>query len=200
MAALGALKGAAIAIHSSPMTAEFVPLEAAPAPSLPPSWRPAARWALPDEAATTTLARRIAPRLVAGDTLLLEGPLGSGKTHFARALVRARFGAGGGGVAVPSPSFTLVQTYAPPGPEIWHADLYRLTTADEVVELGLEEAFDAAICLIEWPSRLGGGWSPAAVALHFETPPADPDARVIRLSGPGGSPLAAPLSGCGAPP
>lgn len=106
---------------------------------------------LADDQATTRLAERLAPVLVAGDTVLLHGPIGSGKSHFCRGLIRARLGRY---EDIPSPTFTLVQTYAA-DVDIWHADLYRLSHPDEARELGLEEAFDTAICLIEWPDRLG---------------------------------------------
>jgi tRNA threonylcarbamoyladenosine biosynthesis protein TsaE len=107
---------------------------------------------LPTEAATSRLGTDLAALLQPGDTVLLEGPIGAGKTHLARALIRARLGRA---EDVPSPTFTLVQTYAAPGAEIWHADLYRLTHPDEVWELGLDDAFATAICLVEWPDRLG---------------------------------------------
>lgn len=118
---------------------------------------------LPDPDATETLARRLAPHLRAGDVLLLEGPIGAGKTHFARALIHAL------GVAedVPSPTFTLIQTYEAPDFDIWHADLYRLTHPDEAVELGLHEAFETALCLVEWPDRLGSDAPEQALTLHF---------------------------------
>ncbi|WP_204353987.1 tRNA (adenosine(37)-N6)-threonylcarbamoyltransferase complex ATPase subunit type 1 TsaE [Yoonia maritima] len=108
--------------------------------------------ALPNETDTVALASRIAPLLAPGDTLLLEGSIGAGKSAFARALIRARLGRM---EDVPSPTFTLVQTYEDPEGDIWHCDLYRLTHPDEVFELGLDEAFTTAICLIEWPDRLG---------------------------------------------
>ncbi len=107
---------------------------------------------LPTEADTSRLGARLAGLLRPGDTVLLEGPIGAGKTHLARALIQARLARA---EDVPSPTFTLVQTYAAPGVEIWHADLYRLTHPDEVWELGLDDAFSRAICLVEWPDRLG---------------------------------------------
>lgn len=119
---------------------------------------------LASEEATTHLARQIAPALRAGDVLLLEGPIGAGKTHFCRALIRARLGVV---EEVPSPSFTLVQIYEAPDVEIWHADLYRLSHSDEITELGLDEAFDSALCLVEWPDRLGALKPPGAIALSL---------------------------------
>jgi tRNA threonylcarbamoyl adenosine modification protein YjeE len=111
--------------------------------------------------ATEALAARLASRLEAGDCLLLDGPVGAGKTTFARALVGARRAAAGlRPEEVPSPTFTLVQTYATDGPEIWHADLYRLGDPEEIAELGLEDAFAEAICLVEWPDRLGAAAPP----------------------------------------
>lgn len=109
------------------------------------------RIALPTEADTTALAAWFAKVLNAGDTLLLQGPIGAGKSFFARALIRSLLG----DIDVPSPTFTLVQTYETQAFDIWHADLYRLTSPDEVVELGLDAAFETAVCLVEWPDRLG---------------------------------------------
>lgn len=104
---------------------------------------------------TAALAASIAPLLLASDTLLLSGEVGSGKTHFARAIIQSRLGAMGAVEDVPSPTFTLVQTYNDGICDIWHADLYRLSNPDEVIELGLPDAFQDAICLVEWPDRLG---------------------------------------------
>jgi len=108
---------------------------------------------LADEDRTHDLARRLAGILGPGDVVLLSGQIGAGKTTFARALIRAA--TGNPQEDVPSPTFTLVQTYPTPQGDIWHADLYRLSHPDEVVELGLDTAMDQAICLIEWPDRLG---------------------------------------------
>jgi tRNA threonylcarbamoyladenosine biosynthesis protein TsaE len=106
---------------------------------------------LPSEEDTARLGSWLSLRLRAGDTVLLSGPIGAGKSHLARAFIRARLGRA---EDIPSPTFTLVQTYAA-DVEIWHSDLYRLTHPDEVRELGLDEAFATAICLVEWPDRLG---------------------------------------------
>jgi len=120
------------------------------------------------ETALAALGRAFAPRLGPGDTILLDGPLGAGKTHFARALIQARLAAAGRMEDVPSPSFTLVQTYDDDTAEIWHADLYRLHGPDETLELGLDDAFETAICLVEWPDRLGDLAPATALTLRFE--------------------------------
>ncbi|MBQ0752092.1 MAG: tRNA (adenosine(37)-N6)-threonylcarbamoyltransferase complex ATPase subunit type 1 TsaE [Roseovarius sp.] len=127
--------------------------------------------------ATCALARRLAPRLRPGDALLLSGGVGAGKTHFARCLIQSLLIIP---EDVPSPTYTLVQTYQGPGAEIWHADLYRLSDAMELVELGLTEAFTDAICLIEWPDRLGDMTPPDALGLEF-TPVPEPGAEERRL-------------------
>ncbi|TWI33349.1 tRNA (adenosine(37)-N6)-threonylcarbamoyltransferase complex ATPase subunit type 1 TsaE [Paracoccus sulfuroxidans] len=133
-----------------------------------------------DAEMTEALARAMAAILRPGDVLALEGAVGAGKTHFARALIRAR--QGDAAEDVPSPTFTLVQTYDDPlGTEIWHADLYRLTHPDELAELGLEDAMQDAIVLIEWPDR--GGALPQPLTVHLEPVPDFPDLRRITLSG-----------------
>lgn len=125
------------------------------------------RLTLADAEATARLGRWFAPRLRAGDVLLLEGDIGAGKTHFARALIQARLAAAGLAEDLPSPTFTLVQTYDAGGTEIWHADLYRLAGPDEIEELGLVAAFGTAVCLVEWPDRLGPLRPDAALTLRF---------------------------------
>ena len=106
---------------------------------------------LSDETATAALAARIAAAAAPGDIVALKGDLGTGKTAFARAFIRAC----GNQDEVPSPTFTLVQVYDAGPTAIWHFDLYRIRVPEEAWELGIEDAFIAGISLIEWPERLG---------------------------------------------
>lgn len=108
---------------------------------------------LPDEAATQALGRSLAARLRPGDALCLTGPLGAGKSTLARALIRALTTPD---EEVPSPTFTLVQFYETAGFPLAHFDLYRLSDPDEAYEIGLDEALDGGVALIEWPQRLEG--------------------------------------------
>lgn len=127
---------------------------------------------------TAALARQIGAQLMPGDVLLLQGEIGAGKTHFARSLIQSLLETP---EDIPSPTFTLVQTYEGASGEIWHADLYRLTSPDEVVELGLTDAFEDAICLIEWPDRLAELTPASALTLAFAMG-ADADQRSLILS------------------
>jgi tRNA threonylcarbamoyladenosine biosynthesis protein TsaE len=120
---------------------------------------------LPLEHDTAHFATQMASIVVPGDTILLSGDIGAGKSAFSRAFIRAKAGAE---IEVPSPTFTLVQTYDVGDAEVWHCDLYRLTHPDEIFELGLDEAFETAICLIEWPDRLGETAPQNALTLQFE--------------------------------
>ena len=133
-----------------------------------------------DEHLTAGLARMLAALAQPGQTILLDGPVGAGKSHFARAFIRAR--QGDQAEDVPSPTFTLVQTYDDPrGTEIWHADLYRLTDPSELDELGLDDALDSAISLIEWPDRMEELPQDALTVLI--QPQDDPGLRRITLTG-----------------
>ncbi|MGR3661100.1 MAG: tRNA (adenosine(37)-N6)-threonylcarbamoyltransferase complex ATPase subunit type 1 TsaE [Paracoccaceae bacterium] len=131
---------------------------------------------------TARLATRIAPVLRGGDVLLLEGEIGAGKTHFARALIQTRLNAVGLSEDVPSPTFTLVQTYDDGISEIWHADLYRLLAPQEIIELGLEDAFAAEICLVEWPENLGPFRPETALTIRFDVG-ADEQSRILQFTG-----------------
>ena len=133
---------------------------------------------LPTTAETEALGRRLSGLARPGDVILLEGPIGAGKSSLARAFIRARLGRE---EEVPSPSFTLVQVYEAHGVEIWHADLYRLTHPDEVWELGLDDAFLTSICLVEWPDRLGAHVPPLALRIRLEA--AGDDSRRAVISG-----------------
>ncbi|WP_298851435.1 tRNA (adenosine(37)-N6)-threonylcarbamoyltransferase complex ATPase subunit type 1 TsaE [uncultured Ruegeria sp.] len=128
---------------------------------------------------TAEFAARVGASLGPGDVLLLEGSIGSGKTHFARNLIQSLLPEP---EDVPSPTFTLVQAYDTPVGEIWHCDLYRLSAVEEVDELGLTDAFDAAICLVEWPEKLGLLAPESALKLTFETDPNHIDSRHVTLS------------------
>lgn len=98
-------------------------------------------------------AVQMASNLKTGDVILLSGDLGAGKTQFAKFLIRTL--SEDPAIEVPSPTFTLVQTYDTNKGEIWHFDLYRLEEEYELEAIGLDDAFAHGISLIEWPDRLG---------------------------------------------
>lgn len=117
----------------------------------------------PDD--TSRRAANLAQTLSAGDVILLSGDVGAGKTHFTRSLIQSLLQSP---QDIPSPTFTLVQTYDTLKGELWHADLYRLTSVQEVEELGLIDAFEDAICLIEWPDRLASLAPDTALTIELE--------------------------------
>jgi tRNA threonylcarbamoyladenosine biosynthesis protein TsaE len=133
---------------------------------------------LPTLAATEVLARALAPLLRPGDAVLLEGPLGAGKTAFARAMLRAAVG--DQALEVPSPSYTLVQTYAAPSLTLHHFDLWRLQGPASLEELGWDEAVRDVV-LVEWPDRLGDLRPADALTVTFG--PAGEGARHATLTG-----------------
>ena len=132
--------------------------------------------ALPDLAATAALGAAIAGQLARGDTVLLRGDLGTGKTTLARAILAAL----GVEEAVPSPTFTLVQAYDTPRLVVSHYDLYRVKRAAEMEELGLDEALEDGAALIEWPERAEGRLPADSLSVHLQT---DTERRAI-LEGP----------------
>ena len=123
---------------------------------------------LADVEETEAFGARLAPLLRAGDVIALYGALGAGKTTLARGLLR---GLGYGG-DVSSPTFPIVQAYAPPDTSIplWHVDLYRIEDGSELDEIGLEEALEEAALVIEWPERLPVLW-PEALRLSLGDEP-----------------------------
>lgn len=102
---------------------------------------------------TENLASHLSSLMTVGDVIYLKGTLGAGKSTFARSFIRAL--SPGKTIDVPSPTFTLVQTYEDLDTPVWHYDLYRLESPEEIYEVGIEESLTSAISLIEWPERLG---------------------------------------------
>lgn len=127
---------------------------------------------------TAHFAQHLGAALKPGDTVLLSGEVGAGKSFLARHLIQSLIGPD---QDVPSPTFTIVQTYGLSAGEIWHADLYRLSNLSEIEELGLIEAFETAICLVEWPDRLGTYAPASALSLDLSDGPSD-DSRQMTLS------------------
>lgn len=120
---------------------------------------------LPDLAAMGAFGARIASQLRAGDVVALAGPLGAGKTTLARAIIAACGHAG----EVPSPTFTILETYPQCRPPLVHADFYRLEHAREAEELGLDDYREGAALIAEWPERAGGFASePGCLAIALE--------------------------------
>ena len=147
-------------------------------------------WISKSEEETAQIAAKLAPELGPGDIVCLHGNLGMGKSVFARALIRAL--TENPEQEVPSPTFTLVQTYESKTGEIWHFDLYRLKDPDEVYELGWEDALSQAISLIEWPERLGYLLPPDRLDIRFTTTP--DNARLLQLTREGAKKIHDPKS------
>ena len=122
------------------------------------------------------LGARLGRALRAGDTVALIGDLGAGKTTLARGLVQSVLPH----ETVPSPTYTLVQTYEVPGFTLWHCDLYRLEHPDEAYELGLMDAMGEDVCLLEWPDRLGALLPDDALKIEITF---YGDGRCIKLTG-----------------
>lgn len=121
---------------------------------------------LQDENATRAFGAELARAAATGDVVTLSGGLGAGKTTLVRGLLEALGHAG----EVPSPSFAIVQPYDAIDPPVWHVDLYRLNSPDELQELGLEAAEDGVL-LVEWPERAGTSAWPDALRLGLEVRP-----------------------------
>ena len=117
--------------------------------------------------ATDAVGRRLASVVQAGDVITLRGDLGAGKTSLARGLLAGLELQG----EAPSPTFAIVQPYAPPEVRVpvLHVDLYRIDDPAELEELGLEEARAISVLVVEWPERAGPGYWPDALALTLVT-------------------------------
>ncbi len=131
---------------------------------------------LANESETLALGAKLSRRLAAGNVVALTGDLGAGKTTFSRGVIRALCHED----EVPSPTYTLVQVYDAPDCEVWHCDMYRLERPEDAYELGLMDAFEEAICLIEWPEKLGSLLPENAYHIHFAF---DEDRRVAMIKG-----------------
>jgi len=137
--------------------------------------------ALPDPAASAAFGAWLAEQVEPGDVIALSGPLGAGKTSIARGLLAA-LGLKG---EAPSPSFAIVQPYDPPDVRlpVLHVDLYRIESAEELAELGLDDAAGEALLIVEWPERAGPGYWRDALWLTIA---ADGDGRCLTAQVPEG--------------
>ena len=121
---------------------------------------------LPDLEAMESFGARIAGHLRAGDVVALNGGLGAGKTTLARAIIAALGHQG----EVPSPTFTILETYDGLDPPLVHADFYRIETPADIEELGLDDYRDGAALIAEWPANAGGfGNEPSCLSITLET-------------------------------
>jgi len=137
---------------------------------------------LPDQQALVALMTDIANALEPGDLVTLSGDLGAGKTTFARALIR--YLAGDDKIEVPSPTFTLIQTYDLPRFPLVHADLYRLSGTTELAEIGFEDLPEEAVVLMEWPDRAAGFLPPDRLDITLTLAPSlGTEARNVRYTG-----------------
>jgi|GEM_PF-521076 len=131
---------------------------------------------LNNESDTVALARNLASQLKAGDLVTLHGDLGAGKTFLAREIIHFFCG---DETNVPSPTFNILQVYQAPNFKIYHYDLYRLKSQNELYELGFEDALDGNLCLIEWP-KIAAGILPSGIEVHLEI---DEELRVCSVKG-----------------
>ena len=123
-----------------------------------------------------SLGAKLAAQLCAGQTVALTGGLGAGKTTLARGMIQSLLGE----IDVPSPTYTLIQTYECRDFELWHCDMYRLERPEDGYELGLEDAFEDAVCLIEWPDKLGALFPEDALSIHIDF---EGEGRKVSLTG-----------------
>ena len=136
--------------------------------------KPEYQFFLGNEAETLRFGVRLAGMLKEGDVLALDGDLGMGKTTLSRGLIKSLLPEL---EEVPSPTYTIVQTYETTGFLLWHFDLYRLEDPSEVIELGFEDAIED-VCLIEWPDKAGNYLPDARLTISLE---AEGEGRLARL-------------------
>lgn len=141
---------------------------------------PIASLSLDDETGTRALAAKLADLLAPGDVVALEGTLGVGKSVLARNIIQTLTTLD---EDVPSPTFTLVQTYEADKAPLFHFDLYRLCRAEEALELDIEDAFYDGISLIEWPAKLGPYLPEKALWLHLKPVEGQSSARTVDFYG-----------------
>jgi len=131
---------------------------------------------LSDENATLALGAKLMKFLSPGHTVALTGDLGAGKTTLVRGMLQSVLGE----IEVPSPTFTLVQTYEVRNFEVWHCDMYRLERPQDGYELGLLDAFEDAVCLIEWPDKIAPLLPKDIFEVDFQF---EGEGRIAKLSG-----------------
>ena len=124
---------------------------------------------------TIAFAKKFAQTLKGNEIIALWGTLGMGKTVFAKAVIQELTGRK---EEVPSPTFTLLQTYDTPLAEVFHFDFYRLKNPEEAYEIGIEDAFKDGISLIEWPEKIGALLPRQAINIYFEM---TPEGRLISV-------------------
>jgi len=129
-----------------------------------------------NETELIALGAALISQLSAGQTVCLTGGLGAGKTTLVRGMIQSVLG----DTDVPSPTYTLVQTYDMTEFELWHCDMYRLERPEDGYELGLMDAFEDALCLIEWPDKLGNLIPEEALQIEIAF---DGDGRKVTLTG-----------------
>ena len=149
---------------------------------------------LADERQTARFGTALAPLLGPGDTVLLRGELGAGKSALARAVIAAALG--DPDAEIPSPSYTLINIYDTARGPIWHADLYRLSgDVEELEQLGLGDAIGTALVLIEWPERMGPALPERRLEIALSAPHAGGRNAVVTIFGAGWDGVATELGG-----
>ena len=115
----------------------------------------------------TLIAKKMSEILEIGDVLLLKGSIGAGKSFFARYIIREYFNIAGVYEDIPSPSFSLVQTYDNINPKVCHVDLYRMSFSSELEEIGLNNIYKNFVTIVEWPERLGKKIPESHIQIEF---------------------------------